>query len=167
MVCIRERSSFHSSVNMKTTELDFLSEVNFIILKLQTNERKGAWMVDSWMSSVSGCFLWPPSRKAVVTWLHAGGHRAHRALSTACWDRLEVTEWRGLLGKVDRVLRESSTLLPCPLLWRLSCDLIPLGSFLLTPFCCSWMGAGVRDGNHYLTGDYDLIWPLLTIWWYI
>lgn len=57
MVCIREWSYFHSSVNMKTTELYFLSEVNFIILKLQTNERKGAWMVDSRMSSVSGCFL--------------------------------------------------------------------------------------------------------------
>lgn len=52
MVCIREWSSCHSSVNMKTTELYFLSEVNFIILKLQTNERKGAWM-----SSVLGCFL--------------------------------------------------------------------------------------------------------------
>lgn len=97
MVCIREWSSCHSSVNMKTTELYFLSEVNFIILKLQTNERKGAWM-----SSVLGCFLWPPSRKAMVSWLHAGGHRAHRALSTAYWDRLEVTEWRGLLGKVDQ-----------------------------------------------------------------
>lgn len=52
MVCVRERSPFHSSVNMKTTEFYFLSEVNFIILKLQTNERKGAWM-----SSVLGCFL--------------------------------------------------------------------------------------------------------------
>lgn len=28
----------------------------------------------------------------MVTRLHAGGHRAHRALFTAFWDRLEVTE---------------------------------------------------------------------------
>lgn len=28
----------------------------------------------------------------MVTQLHAGGHRAHRALFTAFWDRLEVTE---------------------------------------------------------------------------
>lgn len=42
---------------MRVTELYSLSEVNFIILKLQTNGRKGAWMVGSRMSSVSGCFL--------------------------------------------------------------------------------------------------------------